>query len=173
VGHEEVQQPVLGGPQRDLTLAGAHPVARIVKRQSVRHQHIGGARRRRAAHHGLDACQELARRKRLGDVIVGATLEAADLVLLLGSGGEQDDRNLLGLLGSLQRSGQLQAAHVRQHPINQHEIRTGVDDAGAGFPAILRLAHLIARPPQAEGDHVPDRLFVLHHEDALCGHFVC
>ena len=47
----------------------------------------------RAAQRRLHAAAELAQRERLGDVVVGAELEAEDLVDLLGLGGEHDDRH--------------------------------------------------------------------------------
>ena len=72
------------GPEGDFALPGAHAVARIVELQPLRFHDVGGARRGGTPQHGLDARQQLARRERLGDVVVGAALEAADLVLLLG-----------------------------------------------------------------------------------------
>src|SRR5688500_7065068 len=50
--------------------------------------HLGTAQRR------LDAAAELAHRERLGDVVVGADLEAEDLVDLVVLGREHDDRDL-------------------------------------------------------------------------------
>ena len=47
----------------------------------------------RAAQRRLHAAAELAQRERLGDVVVGAELEAEDLVDLLGLGREHDDRH--------------------------------------------------------------------------------
>ena len=172
MGHEEMQQPVLGGPQGDFAVAGADPVAGVVEFQTLHLHHVGGARGRGAAQHRLDAREQLARRKWLGDVVIGAAFEAADLVLLLGSGGEHDDRDLLGVLGALQRPRELQAAHVRQHPIDQHQIRPAVDDARARLAAILRLPDFVSGAPQSEGDHVADGLFVFDHEDAFGGHVI-
>ena len=144
VGHEKMQQPVFGGAERDLALARADPMTGVIELQALDLHHVGRARRRGSPQHRLDAGQQLARRERLGDVVVGAALEAADLVLLLGSGGEHDDRNLLRVLRALQRAGQLEAAHVGQHPIDQHQIGPRVGDAGARLAAILGLVHVVA-----------------------------
>src|SRR5688572_30820205 len=50
-----------------------------------------------AARDGADACQELPRRKRLGDVVVGTHLEAEDLVTLLDAPGDHDDGDVPGV----------------------------------------------------------------------------
>ena len=168
--HEEMQQAVLRGPQGDFAFAGTDPVARIVELEAVGLHDVGGPRRRGAAQHGLDACQQFPRGKRLGNVVVGAALEAAHLVLFLGASREHDDRDLFGILGALQGSGQLQSAHIRQHPVDQHQIRPHVDDSRPGLAAVFRLPDFIAGAPQAEGDHVANRFFVFDYEDALGCH---
>ncbi len=158
------------GPKRDFALPGAHAVARIVELQPLHFHDVAGACRSSTPQHGLDARQQLARRKGLGDVVVRAAFEAAHLVLLLGPGGEHDHRDLLGVLGALQRARQLQSAHVRQHPVDQHQIRPHIDDARARLAAILRLAHLVPGAPQSECNHVANRLFIFDDEDAFGGH---
>ena len=47
-----------------------------------------------ASQQGLDPAHELAQRERLGDVVVGAELEAHDLVELVAAGGQEQDRRL-------------------------------------------------------------------------------
>ena len=59
---------------------------------------------------------ELAALTRYPDI--RAALETVDLILLLRPRGEHDHGNLLGVLGTLERTGQLQAAHVGQHPVD-------------------------------------------------------
>jgi hypothetical protein len=52
---------------------------------------MSGVLRRAAAHDGLDAREQLARRERLDEVVVRARLEPGDLVGLGVAAGEQDD----------------------------------------------------------------------------------
>src|SRR5271166_1523064 len=97
VGHEEVQQPILGRSQGNLALAGTDAVAGIVELEPLDLDHVGAAGGPCAAQYRLNARQQLARREGFGDVVVRTALETADLVLLLGSCRQYDDRNLLGI----------------------------------------------------------------------------
>jgi hypothetical protein len=47
----------------------------------------------RTAQHRAHPCHEFLRAERLGDVVVGAQLEADQLVGLVGAGGQHDDRH--------------------------------------------------------------------------------
>ena len=49
-----------------------------------------------AAQYRIDARQQLARRERLGDVVVGATIEARHLVALRGARRQHDHRQVAG-----------------------------------------------------------------------------
>ena len=90
----------------------------------------------------------------------------------LGACREHDNRDFLGILGAFQRPGQFQTAHVGQHPVDQHQVRSNIDDARSRLPAVLGLANFIACPPQSKGNHVTDALFIFNDEDALGGHIV-
>ena len=61
---------------------------------------------------------QLAGRKGLGHVIVGAQAQAADLVDVVGQGGDDDDRDVLLLP---QPAADLKAAQPRQHHIHNHQ----------------------------------------------------
>jgi hypothetical protein len=172
VRHEEVQQAVLGGSQGNFALARAHAVTRIVELQTLDFDDVRAARGRRAPQNRLNAGEQLARRERLRDVVIRAALETADLVLLLGASGQHDHRDFLGIFGALQGARQLEPAHIRQHPIDEHQVGPHVDDPLARLAAVLGLAYVIPGAPQAEGNHVPNGLFVFDDEDALGGHLL-
>ncbi len=71
-----------------------------------------------AAQHGVDARGQLARVERLGQVVVGADLEADDAIDVLAAGGEQDDGNG----GTLSQGTQnLEAVLLGQHHIQNHQ----------------------------------------------------
>ena len=125
---------------------------------------------RRATQHRVDARQQLARRERLGDVVIGAAVETHDLVLLFSARGQHDDRHFLGLLVALQRARQLEAAHVRQHPVDQHQIGALIGNAGARRAHIGRFAHFEAAAAQSECNHFADRPLVFDDQDLLGCH---
>ncbi len=77
------------------------PRARHAMRHQV-HDDVGiaqrlvGQRRPDAAQHGADAGHELGRRERLGDIVVGAGIEAAHAIALLAARRQHDDRQVGG-----------------------------------------------------------------------------
>ena len=80
-----------------------------------------GLRLARAAapHDRAHPRDELARRERLDDVVVGAELETDDAVDLLAARREHDDRNV-GRLADL--PGEVSAVAVGEHHVEQHEV---------------------------------------------------
>ena len=99
-------------------------------------------------------------------------LEAGDLVAFLGTGGEHDDGDFAGFPVALKRSGQLQAAHVRQHPVHQHQVRPAVGQQRPGGAAIFRFAHLEAGALEAESDHLANRPFILDDQYLFGWHYL-
>ena len=68
----------------------------------------------------LDPAHQLAQRERLGDVVVGAELEAHDLVELVVAGGQEQDR-CLGPDGA-QPAEHLEAVDAGQADVEQDEV---------------------------------------------------
>ncbi len=60
--------------------------------------------------------------ERLGQVVVGAGVEAADAVALLAARGEHDDGDVARLLAAAQAAADLDTGELRQHPVEQDEI---------------------------------------------------
>ena len=65
---------------------------------------------------------------------------------------------------------QLEAAHVRQHPVDQDEVGTPVADARERRLAVFRERDVAAGAPQPESDQVADRLFIFDDEYAGVRH---
>ena len=82
-----------------------------------------------AAHVGADPGEQLARRERLGDVVVGADLEAEHAIGFLAARGHHDDRHVAA-------PAQL-AAHLDAIAAGQHQVE---HDAVVLAPQRLRLA---------------------------------
>lgn len=126
--------------------------------------------RRRAAQHGLQPGHQFAWRKGLGDVVVGADLQALDLVVLFAFGGEHDDRRVGGQLVALEPSRQFDARCAGQHPVEQDQVRFAVDDQRVGLLGVLRFETVIAGHFQGDDDHLPNRRLVIDDQYALAIH---
>jgi hypothetical protein len=154
--HEEVQQPELGGRKVEALLARAHAVARRVQAQAVDLDRVAGKLRRAPPQDRLDARGELLRRERLGEVVVGARLEAGDLVVLHGARGEHEDRQVARARVAAQPPREGNAGFARQHPVEHHDIRQGRADRGFGFLGARRAAHAMAEVLEIDGDQLLD-----------------
>ena len=117
----------------------------------------------RAAQRGLDAAAELAQRERLGDVVVGAELEAEDLVDLLGLGREHDDRD-----GAArpQAPADLEPVEPRHHHVEHDEVEGRLAEARQRLAAVDRLHDLVAVLAQRIAEQRLDRLLVVDQQDA-------
>ena len=94
---------------------------------SVRRR-AGRLERRAAAQHGVDAGQQLARVEGLGQVVVGADLEADDAVDVLALGGEHDDRR--AVVGGAQAPADRQAVLAGQHQVEHDQVDGLAQSAG-------------------------------------------
>ena len=137
-------------------------MARLIQGEAIEFDHLVDAIDGRATQHRIDAGEELARGERLRDVVVGAAFEAGDLVALLGPGREHDHGELAGLTVALQRAGELEATHVREHPVDEHQVGALVGQRSPCRAAILGLADLKAGTLQTERDHFAYRALVLN-----------
>jgi len=186
VPHEEVQQAELGRP--DAQLARTFPVrvvcparatlvqqtvrGRVQPQRAERHRLLQRLRRL-APQHGAHARQQLPGREGLGEVVVGAGIEPAHLVRLLGARGQHDDgqRTRACVLAPAPR--ELQAALPGQHPVQQHQVGQRAADLRLCLHGVRGLPHLVAGVAQRQGDQLGDRRLVLDdqhhaHESALC-----
>src|SRR5206468_4025503 len=98
----------------------------------------------------LDPGDELPRRKRLRQVVVGTELQTLDLVFLEAARGEHDDRQV-GLLPDLLQDAE--AVAPRKREVEDDEVRPVGVDHRQRFVAVGRLdrGHILAR----EGERAP------------------
>ncbi len=75
-----LQQPELRRPEMHIAHAAADAVCRAVDMDVAEAHGIGRKAWAHTAEHRANTRQEFGRRKRLGDVVVGADIEAADTV---------------------------------------------------------------------------------------------
>src|SRR5918994_93375 len=100
-----------------------------------------GVSERGAPQHRLDAAAELAHRERLRDVVVGAELEAEDLVDLLGLGREHDDRHRAA---RADLAAHVEAVHLGHHHVEHDEVEGVLSQPVEGLAPIERRNDLVA-----------------------------
>jgi hypothetical protein len=91
---------------------------------------------------GLDAAHELAWREGLGDVVVGAELQAEHTVHLVPARREHDDR-CVGV--GAQVTGDIEAGLPRQHDVEHDDIGGYLLEHHLGACGVARGVHLVAR----------------------------
>ncbi len=168
VAHEVAQQPVLRGRQLDVR-SRAGDLTGVLVELEVLEDEAARVRLRvpRAAQDRAHARDELLQAEGLGHIVVPSRGEAADLVLGRVARGEEDDRHS-GALGA-EPPRDLEALHVRQHHVEQQQVR--LEGAHRGQRVATRSGRLHPEPLEAQrhGDHVDDVRLVVDDEDAEGG----
>src|SRR3954447_23489558 len=117
---------------------------------------------------GVDPRDELARRERLDDVVVGAEAQADDAVGLLALGGEQDDRRravVLALAALAQPAHHLEAVDAGQHEIEHDEVGPLLGGELERPLAVARDERRVARVLEVARHEVGDGPLVVDDED--------
>src|SRR5579859_4908831 len=115
-----------------------------------------------AAQDGLDPQDQLARAERLGDVVIGAELQAGDPVLLARLGGQHEDGHGSG---RAQLASDGLAGHVRQAEIEHHQVRGDRGRQGERLRAGTGGQHRQARTLQVGPDQLAQLALVLDQQD--------
>ena len=129
----------------------------------------GGLASPGSARHRPDARNQLVRTERLGDVIVGANLESADAIRFLGARRQHDDRHSGGGLVCAQRLADIEAAHSRQHDVENDDVHRMVADVGERLVAGRRHVRRPAGFLQVMRDEVRDIAIVFGNENVHRG----
>ena len=114
--------------------------------------------------------QQDLRAERLGHVIVGPEVQAADDVRLLPFGGEHDDRHGLGPRIVPQSLADGQSVDAGQHQVQEDQIGRSRLGGGQGLLARRHARHLVAFLQQMVADQLPDVLLILDDEHGFFDH---
>src|SRR5439155_23537226 len=109
---------------------------------------------------------QLSRRERLRDVVVGAELEPFDAILARVAGAQQDDRRCCL---ALQRADDVRAEHPRHHHVQDQEVVLGAPRRRERCLAVGDRVDLELLPLEGVGDRVEDALLVVGDEDPVHG----
>src|SRR5205823_2567367 len=129
---EELQQGVLARRQPEFLAGPTDGAAAGVDLQVVdaEQRAFDGVR---AADQGAEAGEQFLQLERLGQVVVGAEVEALDLVLDAAAGGEDEDVGRQGLRAAAPLLQQRQAVLFGQHQVEDDDVVPG----GAGLEIAL------------------------------------
>jgi hypothetical protein len=123
----------------------------------------------RAAQHRRDPQHQLSRTERLGDVVVGAQLEAEHAILLLAQRGEHHDGQVGRL--SAESSADLQTTEAGEHEVEDHDVGNPPRHRVQRLLAVAGHLDQVARAVQVARHHVPHHHVVVDDEgERLVGH---
>ena len=122
----------------------------------------GGRHLRHATQQGTHARCQLEHRKRLGQVVVGAKLQAQHALGLVAARAEHDDGHVAWL--AAQVAADVPAAGAGQHQVQQHQIEGLGIDAGHGLATVGDMRELVAGVAQMKTHHVGHGLVVFHQQ---------
>ncbi len=114
----------------------------------------------------LHAKEKLAHAERLDDVVVRAELEPDDAIDLLALRRHHHDRGALRRRLALERATDLGARNVRQHQIEEHQIRRLLTREPQPLLPTRRRRHVVTCLSQVVRDHLLQIAFVFDHENA-------
>ncbi|MCY1542303.1 hypothetical protein D9M68_780460 [compost metagenome] len=160
-----MQELELGRSDLEFLAPEGDAVGAGVQRQFAHLHRVVDDLGRTAAQHGADARQQLLRRKRLGDVVVGARVETLHLVRLVAARGEHQDRDRLGALVLAPLACQRSAALAGQHPVEQDDVGQHRVDLALCRRTVKNDRGRKAVVAQVDGDQLGDRRFVFHHQN--------
>ena len=124
---------------------------------------VGGRGRANAAQQRSDTSRQLFGRERLGEVVVGACLEAGDDVVGVVAGGHHDDRYVARASDG---AAQLEAVDARQHDVDQHDVGRHQAEQLDRLLAALGLVDRPALVLEGQLDGGTDAFVVLDGQDA-------
>ena len=166
--HEVGEQLELLRRQLDRLARNGDVVRLAVEQDVAERERVAAILWLAAPQHRLHARDELARRERLRDVVVGADLEPDDPVGLLVARGEHQDRNVRA---GAHLAADVEAVLARQADVEQHEPDRMPLELDQRLVAVPHPDHAVAVARQVAADELADRRLVLDEEDCP-GHTV-
>ena len=119
-----------------------------------------------AAKHGRHPGKQLAQRKGLGDVVVGAQLQPDHLVDLTFLCRQHDDRDIALLA---EDATNLEAVQLGEHEVQQDQVRARAAGLGHAVGAVLGDGHRVSLFLEVEAERISNGGVILDDKDAL-GH---
>ena len=106
----------------------------------------------------------------LGQIIVGAGVQAADAVGFLAARRQHDDGHIAGFLAAAQAAADLDAGKLRQHPVQHHQIGLFLGRDQKRLLAIAGFQHPVALALQIVAQQRDQGAFVFGNQDGGLAH---
>jgi len=168
------QQSHLQRAEVDLLIVDEHPMGGLVDGEIAqapdtadlgprfRSGRFTGLEHRFArAQTGLHTQGQLAQTEGLGNIVVGAYLEAHDPVHLVGPRGQDDDARLSPIRGIAQMPADFDARHIGKHQIEQNQIRSKAFEGYERARAAVGDEDVVALGTQGKGERAAEVRLVL------------
>jgi hypothetical protein len=152
--HERLQQRELLGRQLDLDAVAPHLPGRGVQAERADLQHRGPLHHATAGERPQPR-QQLRERERLGQVVVGAAVQAGDPVLDAVARGQDEDRRPDPAVPQL--TADVEAAEAREHHVQHDRVvgdRLRHPEGVLARPGDVGGVALLDQPPPDEGRHL-------------------
>jgi D-alanyl-D-alanine carboxypeptidase/D-alanyl-D-alanine-endopeptidase (penicillin-binding protein 4) len=164
LAHQDGEQLQADRRDREVLAAALQAQRRGVEHQVAHAQHLGADLAAVAADQGAHARFQFADLERLDQVIVGAGVEADQLVLQRVAGGQHQHRG--GALGVLaQLAAKIQTIHAGQHQVqHDHVVAVLGGQAQAGH-AVRGIVEAVAAALEELADHLGDAAVVFDQQD--------
>ena len=139
-----------------------HPAGADIDGHAPHHDFILDRPRLRPAQDRAQACQQLAGREGLRDVVVGAQLQTDHAIRLVPFGGQHDHRNAAVLTNA---PANFQAVHAGHHHIQQDRVEQARFQRGQSPGSVRRVGKGHAVRPQVTGQQFEQSLIVVDAQD--------
>ena len=163
---ESPQQLELDVREGDLAAPQLHGAAAEVDREPVRLDSLRLASTlrglRSASEECADTAPELVDRERLRDVVVGAELETAHLVVLVAERRQHDDRHRAVRANALEH---VHSVQLRQHDVEDHEVDGTLVETPQRVFAVARLDDAEAVPLEGIRQELLNSVLVVNEEN--------
>ena len=117
------------------------------------------------AEQGTDAGDELARRERLDQVVVGTKLEADDAILDLALGGKHDNGHIRGIADSAANA---LAGNLGEHKVEYNQVELVLLELLDRRLAVADANNPVALALEIGSDSVTDCLLILDQQNLFC-----
>src|SRR5713226_2029414 len=163
-----IEQPEFERAERNGLPGMTHAIRRRIDGQLADFNGAGRVGRRlRAAEQRFDACQQFTRAERLGDVIVGAHLEAHDAVGFFATRGEHEDGETIERVIPANFPADIEAGNLGKHEVEKQEIRRRFLQGAQAAAAVERGIDLKTFVREIVANQFDDIAVVFDDQDAF------